>query len=122
MTAAVPLEQDGPGKLDLMLSDLDRVGDIALAHEDVVEHFAQQKGAIVLPMKLFTMFTSVERAVKDINSKRSAIDTAIEKIAGAEEWGIRVVRAVATERTPRRPSHRGPARRSSPRKSRRGMM
>ena len=103
VTAAVPLEQYGPGKLDAMLSDLDRVGDIALAHEDVVEHFAQQTGAIVVPMKLFTMFSSVERAVKDISSKRSAIDAAIEKIAGAEEWGIRVVRAVATERDTKAP-------------------
>jgi len=103
VTAAVPLEQYGPGKLDVMLSDLDQVGDIALAHEDVVEHFAQRNGAIVVPMKLFTMFSSVERAVKDINSKRASIDSAIEKIAGAEEWGIRVVRAVATERDTKAP-------------------
>jgi hypothetical protein len=103
VTAAVPLDQYGPGKLDTMLGDLDRVGDIALAHEEVVEHFAQRQGAIVVPMKLFTMFSSVERAVKDITSKRPSIDAAIEKIAGAEEWGIRVVRAVAAERDTKAP-------------------
>lgn len=103
VTAAVPLDQYGPGKLDVMLGDLDRVGDIALAHEEVVEHFAQRNDAIVVPMKLFTMFSSVERAVKDITSKRSSIDAAIEKIAGAEEWGIRVVRGVTAEKDTKAP-------------------
>lgn len=103
VTASVPLDQYGPGKLDAMLGDLDRVGDIALAHEDVVEHFAQRSGATVVPMKLFTMFSTVERAMKDINARRVEIAAAIEKIAGAEEWGIRVVRGVPAEKETKAP-------------------
>lgn len=103
VTAQVPLEHYGPGKLDDMLADLDRVGDIALAHEDVVEHFAQRPGATVVPMKLFTMFSTVERAVKDVSSRRAEIAAAIDKIAGAEEWGIRVVRGVTAEKDMKAP-------------------
>ena len=103
VTASVPLDQYGPGQLETMLGDLDRVGDIALAHEDVVEHFAQRSGATVVPMKLFTIFSTVERAVKDVASRRASIDTAIEKIAGAEEWGIRVVRGVTQEKETKAP-------------------
>lgn len=103
VTAHVPLEQYGQDNLDIMLSDLDRVGDIALAHEDVVEHFAQRAGATVVPMKLFTMFSTVERAVKDVTSRRASIAAAIDKIAGSEEWGIRVVRGVTAEKETKAP-------------------
>src|SRR4030095_13623818 len=39
--ASVPLASYGPGALEPALRDLNWVGDIAVAHESVVEHFAQ---------------------------------------------------------------------------------
>ena len=62
VTASVPLDRYGPGALEPALRDLDWVGAVALAHEAVVEHFARVKGSTVVPMKLFTMFSTLERS------------------------------------------------------------
>lgn len=93
--AAVPLDTYGPEQLERQLSDLDWVGRIALAHEGVVEHFAGRLGTTVIPMKLFTMFSSPERAAADIAARKGPITAAMRRIAGAEEWGIRIMRGSA---------------------------
>lgn len=107
VTAAVPLNVYGPGALEAALSDLDWVGRIALAHESVVEHFARRRGLTVIPMKLFTMFSGPDRAVAEIGSRRAAIGRVMRTIAGAEEWGVRIVRGdlpVAPARGHQRPA------------------
>ena len=93
VTSHVPLDVYGPGKLEPALSNMDWVGRIAVAHEAVVEFFAGRAGVTVVPMKLFTMFSTPERAIADIASRRTSIDSAMKRIAGAEEWGIRVLRS-----------------------------
>ena len=55
-----------PEHLEARLRDLDWVSEIALAHEAVVEHFARARGAVVVPMKLFTMFSSMDKAIADV--------------------------------------------------------
>jgi hypothetical protein len=92
VTADVPLKTYGPGALDAALADLEWVGRIALAHESVVEHFATRRGVTVIPMKLFTMFSSPDRAIAEITSRKTAIGRVMRTIAGAEEWGVRIVR------------------------------
>ena len=92
IVAAVPLDTYGPVPLKRQLADLDWVGRIALAHESVVEHFARRAGVSVIPMKLFTMFSAPERALADIAARKGPIAAAMRSIAGAEEWGIRIVR------------------------------
>ena len=93
VSASVPLDLYGPGKLDANLRNIDWVADVALAHERVVEHFAALPGVTIVPMKLFTMFSTSERAVADIAARRASIKAAVKRILGAEEWGIRVLRA-----------------------------
>jgi hypothetical protein len=95
LVAEVPLETYGAGHLEARLGDLEWVGEIAMAHEAVVEHFAAKAGLVVIPMKLFTMFSSRERAVSEISRRRASIEEAARRIAGAEEWGIRVMRSAA---------------------------
>lgn len=90
VAAAVPLDVYGPRPLESILLDLEQVGRIGLAHEAVVEHFAHRPGLTVIPLKLFTMFSTRERAVRDIASRRHLLEAAMERIAGAEEWGVRV--------------------------------
>jgi hypothetical protein len=101
IVAAVPLETYGPEPLERHLSDLDWVGRIALAHESVVEHFAQRAGGTVIPMKLFTMFSSPDRAVADVLKRRAPIAAAMRRITGAEEWGVRIMRDTAAGVAPR---------------------
>jgi len=93
VAAEVPLEFYGPDRLEAGLRDLRWVGDVALAHEAVVEHFARMRGATVIPMKLFTMFSTEARAIEQIASSRRGLAAVVRRIAGSEEWAIRVVRA-----------------------------
>ena len=91
--AEVPLDQYGPGPLEVSLKDLDWVSRIALAHEAVVEHFAALAGVTVIPMKLFTMFSNVERALAGMRGQRAELKRVFARLAGCEEWGVRVLRS-----------------------------
>ena len=92
IAAEVPLSEYGPGPLESRLQNLDWVATTAVAHEAVVEHFARSRSAAVIPAKLFTLFSSIDKAVADVRARRRAIDRVMKRIAGCEEWGIRVTR------------------------------
>ena len=64
----VPLDRYGEAAINARLSDLDWVSRAAVAHEAVVESFST--AAAVVPMKLFTMFSTPQRAVSDIAARR----------------------------------------------------
>lgn len=70
------------------LQDLDWVGHRAMAHESVVEHFLP--AAAVLPMQLFTLFTSDERALEHIARDRARIDRILTRLTRQLEWGLRL--------------------------------
>ena len=93
--SAVPLDRYAPGPLESKLRDLGWVSETAVAHEAVVEHFARQRGAVVVPMKLFTMFSSEPRAVADVQARRAEIEAILAHIGGCEEWGVRVSRSAS---------------------------
>ena len=92
ITADVPLDVYGPVHLEPRLRDLDWVSEAALAHEGVVEHFSRVKGTVVVPMRLFTMFSSIDKAVADVAAGKTAIERVMRHIAGSEEWGVRITR------------------------------
>jgi hypothetical protein len=94
--AGVPLDQYGPGPLEASLKDLDWVSRIALAHESVVEHCAALPAATVIPMKLFTMFSSVERAIAGMHERTGELQRVFRRLQGCEEWGVRVLRGEQT--------------------------
>jgi hypothetical protein len=100
VTAGVPLALYGAAPLEERLHDINWVADIAVAHEAVVQHFAAITDAAVVPMKLFTMFSSETRASEEMNSRRQEIDAVFARIAGCEEWGVRVTRRAMPARTP----------------------
>jgi hypothetical protein len=93
--ADVPLEQYGPGPLEASLQDLEWVSRIAVAHESVVEHFAALPGATVIPMKLFTMFSTVERVVAEMRGRSRGLRPIFARLRGCEEWGVRVLQRAA---------------------------
>jgi hypothetical protein len=103
VTASVPLDVYGPEALESSLRSVRWVTDIALAHESVVEHFARQAGATVIPMKLFTMFSSEKLAIAETRIRVRHLKGVVKRIAGCEEWGVRITRRAATEsRSPAR--------------------
>lgn len=95
IAAGVPLSRYGPGQLEPRLQDLDWVATTAVAHEAVVEHFARGTAAAVIPAKLFTLFSSIDKARADVAARRATIARVMKRIGGCEEWGIRVTRRPA---------------------------
>jgi len=90
VSAGVPLASYGPAPLEVSLRNVQWVADVAVAHEAVVEFFARQADATVIPMKLFTMFSTTTRAVSQTRSRLRDIDDVVSRIAGCEEWGVRI--------------------------------
>jgi hypothetical protein len=82
-------EEYGEEAIERGLRDLAWVSARAVPHEAVVE-FAGRSGT-VLPMKLFTLFRSDERALEHVAFQRKRIDRLLERLAGREEWGLRML-------------------------------
>lgn len=102
VAAAAPLERYGAEAIDARLADLDWVSKCALAHDAVVEHFARSRP--VIPMKLFTLFTSDERALAHVARTRRKLTRLFARVADREEWGVRLLlderRALAPREAP----------------------
>ena len=87
VVADAPLAAYSADAVNARLSDLAWVGERALEHEGVIEHFAAR--GTVVPMKLFTLFSSDRRAAADVKGRRD-LPRLLSRIAGREEWGLRV--------------------------------
>jgi hypothetical protein len=99
VTAMVPLDVYGPEALESSLRSVTWVTDVALAHESVVEYFARRAGTTVIPMKLFTMFSSEKLAIEETRARIRDLEGVVKRIAGCEEWGVRITRRPATGST-----------------------
>jgi hypothetical protein len=77
-----------------------------MGHEGVVEHFARR--ATVIPMKLFTLFTSEERALAHVRRQRGPLLRLARRIGGRQEWGVRVTWSEDEVRAGRQGSGRAP--------------
>jgi Gas vesicle synthesis protein GvpL/GvpF len=84
-----PLSRYGEVAIQRGLSDLAWVSRAAVAHEAVVEAFID--ATVVLPMKVFTLFTSDERAIAHLHRDRRRIDALVKRLANHHEWGVRLV-------------------------------
>jgi hypothetical protein len=102
----VPLPEYSPERVEGKLRNLDWVAEIAVAHEKVVEYFASRAGATILPMKLFTMFASREKARADLRARKNILTPALRRVRGCQEWGVRIVRTDG--RAPAAPRAEGP--------------
>ena len=85
-----PLDQFGERALPANLTDLDWVSRAAVAHEAVIASFMPKADAVV-PMKLFTLFTSDDRAVEQLRAGWRRVEGVIQRLANHEEWGVRLV-------------------------------
>ena len=98
VAADAPLPAYGEAEIAAHLEDLTWVSDRALAHEAVVEHFADPSETTggpastraIVPMKLFTLFASDERAVAHVSGELPRVRQALDRVAGREEWGVRL--------------------------------
>jgi hypothetical protein len=70
------------------LSNLDWVSRRAIGHEAVVEQFLSKSA--LLPMQMFTIFKSDERAISHVAGDRRRIERILRRVAGHVEWGVRL--------------------------------
>jgi hypothetical protein len=88
VASRVPAREFDETALARGLQNIDWVGRRAMAHEAVVEHFLSAPA--LLPMQLFTLFTSDERALQHVRQERRRIDRILSRIERQLEWGVRV--------------------------------
>lgn len=86
--STVPAAGYGEAALEARMQDLDWIGARAVAHEAVVEGFLGCRA--VLPMQLFTLFTSDERAVDHVLHEHARIARILDRIERHVEWGLRL--------------------------------
>jgi hypothetical protein len=89
LATSAPLTLYDASAIDARLRDIDWVGARASEHEAVVEHAATL--GTVVPMKLFTLFSTDERAVEHVRKMKKSLDRVVDRIAGCEEWGLRIL-------------------------------
>ena len=90
VVADAPLERYSAEAIAEGLADIDWVSARAVEHEAVVEYFLT--AGTVVPMKLFTLFSSDDRALADLRGRSAAIRDVLRTIERRREWGVRVLR------------------------------
>jgi len=103
VVATVPLGRYRSDAIEARLGDLEWVSRRAIAHEAVVESFA--RSATVIPMKLFTLFTTDDRARAHVARVRTRLERIARRVSGRQEWGVRL--RFDSARAARRESARG---------------
>lgn len=88
VVSSVPLDAFGEAAIARGFRDLTWVSECAVGHERVVERFLGR--GTVVPMKLFTIFTSDARALEHIGRERGAIDRLVRRLKDRVEVGVRV--------------------------------
>ena len=88
IVASVSARDYGEEAITRGLQDLQWVGQRAMAHEAVVEQFLSARA--VLPMQLFTLFNSDERAIHHVDRQRREIRAVLKRIEGRLEFGLRL--------------------------------
>lgn len=90
----VPAAEYDEDALTRGLQDLQWVASRAMAHEAVVERFLTARA--VLPMKLFTLFTSDERALGHVARTARRIERVLARVDRQLEFGVRLTFDEAT--------------------------
>lgn len=84
-----PLDQYGEQRVGALLSDLRWVSRAAVAHEAVITSLLRRSEAVV-PMQLFTIFASDDRALGQVKSDWTRIERVLRRVMHRVEWGVRL--------------------------------
>jgi hypothetical protein len=88
VVADAPLSRYGEAELERGIQDLGWVARCAVGHQEVLEGVGGSRA--VLPAKIFTLFKSDERALAHVARSSRKIARSLKRVAGCEEWGVRV--------------------------------
>lgn len=90
IVATLPDDEYAPEAVEAKLGDMDWVANAALGHQTLLEG-VMPLAAAVLPMKLLTLFSGDDRLLTDLRSERARLARAAARVAGCEEYGLRIV-------------------------------
>jgi hypothetical protein len=107
VVSTVPASEYNEAALAKGIANLDWVGRRALAHEAVVESFLSAPA--VLPMQMFSLFTSDERALAHAVRDRRRIDRILDRLQRKHEWGLRLTFDEQAAREAVEQAHAGPS-------------
>jgi hypothetical protein len=82
--------------LDAMLPDLEWVGDRGMAHERVLDWYAER--GPVIPLSLFSLHRDDERAAARVGAGGAEYERVLGRLVGRTEWGIKLWRREAIAR------------------------
>ena len=88
VVADAPLDRFAAEVLQQELQDVEAISRHALAHAAVIEFFFRR--AAVIPLKLFTLFSSDETARGHVRGRLPALKRMFGALRGLEEWGVRI--------------------------------
>jgi hypothetical protein len=91
VVASVPLAIYGEQATERRFGDLNWVAACGVAHQAMVD--ACMRHDAVIPMKVFTIFTSAARARQEMKRHGDRLRTLMHQVAGCVEWGVRITRA-----------------------------
>jgi hypothetical protein len=89
--------------LEPKLSDLDWVSRAGAAHHAVIDAIAAS-GATVLPFRLFTLFSTTDKALVTLRESGAAMARAFDRVRGKEEWVLRIGKPEASRAEPTQPA------------------
>jgi hypothetical protein len=96
VVADAPLDRFDGEALKNELHDIEAISRHALAHASIVEFFFHH--APVIPLKLFTLFSSDDAARADLQARAARLRRMFADLRGLEEWGVRIVAGEIEER------------------------
>ena len=89
VAAAAPLQRFSSEALQEEMQDVEGISRHAVAHAAVIEFFFRR--APVIPLKLFTLFSSDESARTHVRSRLTSLRKMFAALRGFEEWGVRII-------------------------------
>jgi len=90
VVADVPSDAYNPEAIEKHLTDLDWVAKCGTAHHAVAD--ALSPVYVVLPFRLFTLFSSEAKALASLRKLRGRIGKAVARVRGRKEWVLRIGR------------------------------
>lgn len=89
VVADAPLERFAGEALQQEMQDVEGISRHAVAHASVIEFFFRR--GPVIPLKLFTLFSTDEKARAHVRSELAPLKRMFAALRGLEEWGVRII-------------------------------
>jgi Gas vesicle synthesis protein GvpL/GvpF len=89
VVADAPLDRFDAEQLQNEFQEVEAISRHALAHASVIEFFFRR--APVIPLKLFTLFSSDDRLREYLKGRSARLRKLFRQLRGLEEWGVRII-------------------------------